>query len=39
MSFKAGQLAGIVLVVSLFILMQIAVNGDASRKNQDCLRL
>ena len=34
MSFKARQLAGIVLVVSLFILMQIAVNGDASRKTK-----
>ena len=34
MSFKARQLAGTVLVVSLFILMQIAVNGDASRKTK-----
>ena len=34
MSFKARQLAGTVLVVSLFIQMQIAVNGYASRRTK-----
>ena len=34
MPFKARQLAGTVLVVSLFIQMQIAVNGYASRRTK-----
>ena len=34
MSFKARQLAGTVLVVSLVIQMQIAVNGYASRRTK-----
>ena len=34
MSFKARQLAGTVLVVSLFIQMQIAVNGYAFRRTK-----
>ena len=34
MSFKARRLAGTVLVVSLFIQMQIAVNGYASRRTK-----
>ena len=34
MSFTARQLAGTVLVVSLFIQMQVAVNGYASRRTK-----
>ena len=34
MSFKARQLVGTVLVVSLFIQMQITENGYASRRTK-----
>ena len=34
MSFKARRLTGTVLVVSLFIQVQIAVNGYASRRTK-----
>ena len=34
MSFKARRLAGTALVVSLFIQMQVAVNGYAARRTK-----